>query len=297
MTRQFALAIMPGDRSTIEDLPRIAAEAYALSARLCGDCRNQHALWSYLRLSRASTGAEKQDSKLEAELRGFFAGGRTHVLIAGAQDTGLLALVARAGAGFRLNITVLDICGTPLELCGKLAGQWSLPIETVQQDLFDLDVEWRFDVVLVHGTLNFIAAERHAEVLRRLQRSLRPGGRMALLFNTSRAVAADLAAENHAEYADFVLSELKRLGIPLPDQEAAIRERLIDRARQREQRDRQFADSDEVVALVDAAGFDVVSCAPTSGELAKPADALLKQFSKRRFMLIAAPKPATSSRG
>jgi hypothetical protein len=150
---------MPGDPSYLEDLPRIAADAYKLSARLCGDCRNQHALWSYLRLSRASTGAEKQDSKLEAELRGFFASGRSDILIAGAQDTGLLALVARAGAGYRLNITVLDICDTPLELCRQLAGQWSLPVETVRQDLFDLDVEQRFDVVLVHGTLNFIAAE------------------------------------------------------------------------------------------------------------------------------------------
>jgi hypothetical protein len=287
---------MPCDRSFPEDLPRIAAEAYELSARLCGDCRNQHALWSYLRLSRASIGAEKQDSKLETELRDLCSGGRTGILIAGAQDTGLLALVARAGAGCRLNITVLDICETPLELCRRLAGQWSLPIETVRQDLFDIDFEQRFDVVLVHGTLNFIAAERHAEVLRRLQCALRPGGRMALLFNTSRSVAADLAAENHAEYADFVLTELKRLGIPLPDRELVMRERLIARARQRERRDRQFADPDEVVLRVNAAGFEVVSCAPTSAELAKPADALLAKFSKRRFMLIAEPKPATPLR-
>jgi SAM-dependent methyltransferase len=287
---------MPHDSSTIEDLPRIAADAYALSARLCGDCRNQHALWTYLRLSRASTGAERRDSKLEAELRDFFSGGRSDILIAGAQDTGLLALVARAGAGHRLNITVLDICGTPLELCRRLAGQWSLPIKTVRQDLFDLDFEQRFDVVLVHGTLNFIAAERQPDVLRRLRRSLRRGGRMALLFNTSRSVATDLAAENHAEYANFVLSELKRLGIALPDREPVMRERLIARARQREQRDRQFADPDEVVSLVNAAGFDVVSCVPASGELAKPADALLAKFSKRRFMLIAEPKSAASSR-
>jgi SAM-dependent methyltransferase len=287
---------MPGDRSHIEDLPRIAAEAYDLSARLCGDCRNQHALWTYLRLSRASTGAEKQDSKLQAGLRDLFSGGRSDILIAGAQDTGLLALVARAGAGYRLDITVLDICDTPLALCRQLADQWSLPVETVRQDLFDLDVEQRFDVVLVHGTLNFIAAERQPEVLRRLQRALRPAGRMALLFNTSRSVAADLAAENHAEYADFVLSELKRLGIPLPDRELVMRERLIARARQRERRDRQFADPDEVVLRVNAAGFEVVSCAPTSAELAKPADALLAKFSKRRFMLIAEPKPATPLR-
>jgi SAM-dependent methyltransferase len=278
----------------VEDLPRIAADAYALSARLCGDCGNQHALWSYLRLSRASSGAEKQDSGLEARLREFFSGGRSDILIAGAQDTGLLTLVARAAAGLRPNITVLDLCETPLELCQGLAREWSLPIETVRQDLFDLAFEQRFDVVLVHGTLNFISAQRHPQVLQRLQRGLRPEGRLALLFNTSHPVAAELAAENHAEYAAFVLSELKRLGIPLPDRETVMRERLIARAHQREQRDRQFTDPGEVESLVKGAGFDIISCAPTSGELAKPADALLAKFSKRRFMLIAKPKSASS---
>src|SRR4051812_43068932 len=142
----------------------------------CGDCRNQHALWTYLRLTRASTGAERQDSKLEAELRDFLAEGRRNVLIAGAQDTGLLALVARAGADLEPDIAVLDICETPLKLCERLAGTWTLPIEIIRQDLYGLDIERRFDLVLVHGTLNFIAADRQAEVLRRLQRAMRPGG-------------------------------------------------------------------------------------------------------------------------
>ena len=62
-----------------------------------------------------------------------------------------------------------------------------------------------------------------------------------------------------------------------------MRERLIARARQREQRDRQFTDPDEVVSLVNAAGFDIVSCVPASGELAKPADALLATIFQTPF--------------
>jgi hypothetical protein len=275
---------------TLEDLPRIAADAYSLSARLCGDCRNQHALWTYLRLSRASTGAERQDSKLEAQLREFFAAGRRNILIAGAQDTGLLALVSRASAGHSPHITVLDICETPLELCRRLAGTWSMPIEIVRQDLFELDIENRFDVVLVHGTLNFIVAERQPQILKRLQRSMRSGGRLVLLFNVSRPLDADRAAENHADYADFVLSELKRLNVPLPDDEAVMRGRLIARARQRELRDRQFTDPSEAERLVAGADFDIHSCSLTDGDLAKPADALLAKFSKQRFMLIAEPR-------
>jgi hypothetical protein len=144
-------------------------------------------------------------------------------------------------------------------------------------------------VVLMHGTLNFIAADRHAQVLHRLHRAMRPKARLELLFNTSRPPAAGQAVESRAEYADFILSELKRLGIPLPDREAAIRERLIARAHEREWRDGQFSTPDEVELLVKAAGFNVLNCGSTSTALAKPADALLAQFSKRRFTLIAEP--------
>src|SRR6185503_13048921 len=138
---------MPDGPSYVEDLRRIAADAYQLSERLCGACRDQHALWTYLRLSRASTGAEGKKSRLEAQLAGFFERGLRNVLIAGAQDTGLLTLVARAGGGHDLNIVVLDICETPLQLCRRLAAQWSLPVETIRQDLIGLDFEGRFDLV------------------------------------------------------------------------------------------------------------------------------------------------------
>jgi len=280
---------MPHSERYIEDLPRVAADAYELAGHRCGGCRDLHALWPYARLTRASTGVEQRHSGLEAQLRTFFDLGLRDVLIAGAADSALLAHVARAGARHEIKIVVLDICDTPLELCRRFARQWSLPVETTRQDLFDLDTPHRFDVVLMHGTLNFIAADRHAPVLHRIHRAMRPKGRLELLFNTSRPPAANQAVESRAEYADFILSELRRLGIPLPDHEAAIRERLVARAHEREWRDEQFSTPEKVESLVRTAGFNVLSCTATSTALAEPADALLAQFSKRRFTLIAEP--------
>jgi SAM-dependent methyltransferase len=273
-----------------ENLPQVAAEAYELSGRLCGTCGELHALWTYIRMSRAAHGAPDQASGLETRLSDLFAGGRRDVLIAGAQDTGLLALTARAGVDHGVSIVVLDRCETPLELCRRLARQWSLPIETVRQDLLDLDIKQGFDLVLVHGTLQFIAADRWGDALARMQRALRPGGRLVLFFNTGRPIVGEFAREGHAGYPSWVVDELKRLDVALPDTEAVMRARLEAHARLRETREGKFAEPGEVEALLDAAGFKVESLRPIDVQVATPMDGFIG--SLRRFMAIAEPKTA-----
>jgi SAM-dependent methyltransferase len=273
-----------------ENLPQLAAEAYELSGRQCGACRDLHALWTYIRLSRASIGVPDQAAGLEAQLSKLFAGGRRDVLIAGLQDTGLLALTARAGVDHGVNIVALDICDTPLELCRRFARTWSLPIETVRQDLLEFDLERRFDVVLVHCTLQFIAVDRRADALVRLRRAIRPGGQLVLFFNTSRPIAGELAKESRAGYPSWVLDELKRLDVPLPDTDAAMRERFEIHSRHRESREGKYAEPSEVEALLDASGFKVHSCTRVDVKVASPMDSFLAKVSMRQFMAIAEPK-------
>ncbi len=273
-----------------ENLPDIAAEAYDLSDRLCGTCRDLHALWPYIRLSRASTGIEVQASKLETLLGDLLARGLRRLLIAGSADTGLLALAARAGADHAMNIVVLDICATPLELCRKFAERRSLSISTVRQDLLDLDIEGRFDIVLIHGTLQFISADRRADAVARIHRAISPGGRLVLLFNTSRPVAREFARQSRADYANGVLDELKRRNVALPDTEMAILERLNAHARRRELREGAFAEPDEVESLLHAAGFKVESCTQINLRVAGLMDRFISEISKRQFMAIAEPK-------
>jgi SAM-dependent methyltransferase len=272
-----------------EHLRRRAAEAYELAGRLCDTCGDLHALWPYIRLSRASTGIETQTSKLGAELSAFFASGHRDLLIAGSADTGLLAHVARAGTDHALGIFVLDICETPLVLCRRFADRWSLPVETVRQDLIELDFKGRFDIVLVHGTLQFISAANRGEMLLRLRRALRPSGRLILLFNTSRPVPSEIAADSRAEYASGVLDELKRLEVPLPDTEATMRRRLEAHARQREVREGAFSGPEAVEALLQTAGLRLERCTPVAVNIARPMDSLISTISKRRFMALAQP--------
>jgi SAM-dependent methyltransferase len=273
-----------------ERLSDLAAQAYQLSDQLCGSCRDLHALWPYIRLSRSSTGVEVEGSQLTQVLRRSIADGRRDVLIAGAADTGLLALVARAGADYRVDIVVLDICETPLELCRRFAKQWSIPIETLRQDLRELNVRQQFDLVLVHGTLHFIDENGRLTAVRRMRDSLRPGGRLVLLFNTSKAPALKADDNVHAEYATAVLSELKRQHVSLPDSEAVLCDRLAAHSRRRQLREGTFIQPLDAKILLETAGLKVISCDQIDVRLASKAAGFVSRISKQRFMLIAEPK-------
>lgn len=275
----------------VERLGEIAAEAYAVAGRFCGSCRNLHALWPYIRLSRSSTGLERSGSVLETALRAAITQGLRKILIAGAADTGLLSLVLRAADDFDVDVTVLDVCASPLELCRRLAGQWSIPVRTVKQDLADLDERQEFDLVLVHGTLHFIAGEKRLNVLARIHRGLRPNGRLVVLFNTSRPSTIRKDDKLHVDYAESVVKELRRLAIPLPDSESEFIRRLSDHSRQRQEREGAFASPGDAEQLLETAGFEIVGCSEV--ETTHSAQMFTAHISKHRFMAIAEPKFST----
>jgi SAM-dependent methyltransferase len=270
-----------------EDLRWLAAENFAIAGRLCDDsCGHMHALWPYIRLARASIGAEEASSSpLDPLLAALVAEGRRSVLIAGSQDTGLLALVARAGGAS--SIVVLDRCPTPLEACRRLARSWSLPMRTVQADLMELDVPERFDIVLVHGTLQYLPAVRRATVLRGLRQALRPAGRLVLFFHTGPRLADDLASEARAGYGDWVIAELERLGIPLPEARADFAARLRVHAENRERRVGSFATIEEVHTLLATAGFTVCQSLEINTRISDRMQQFVTKLSQRRFVVSA----------
>jgi SAM-dependent methyltransferase len=283
-------ASLPASR-IVEDLPRLAAEAYRLASGRCGSCRDAHALWPYIRLARASIGVETAESSLEVLLSDLFAGGRRKALIAGSQDTGLLTLVARAGAGRGVDITVADRCDTPLEMCRRLAQEWSLPIATVRTDLVNLDAEHLFDVALVHGTLHFMPAESRPQVLARLARALRPDGRLVLQFTTNRPVPEELWQREQRSYSIWVVEELERQGVPPPEEREAFRLRLDAHAHRRKNLDGPFTDPSQICELVEGAGFSVERLMPIEVDVVGPYRQYLSEIDTRRFMALAKPRP------
>jgi SAM-dependent methyltransferase len=280
---------MPDTDRLHEDLPRLAGEAFQLAGQLCASCRNFHALWPYVRLSRASGAAEGSRSVIEPLLAQHFALNRRHVLIAGAADTGLLAFVARVGAGCGVHIHLVDQCGTPLELCRRFAQRWLLPIKTTQQDLADFDAKAEFDLVFVHSLLQFIAADRRAQFVSRMQRALRPDGRLIMLFRVGQRIAGDLLPAYRAGYVKWILGELERLNVPLPESSEAFGIRLNAYALAHETREGAMGDPREVMDLLEHAGFAIEKLVPVEPSLSVSFQQFESKLSKRRFVVVAKP--------
>ncbi len=273
-----------------ENLPRLAADNFEIANSTCQSCQHMHALWPYIRLARASIAAEDPSSSpLDPVLASLIAEGRRSVLVAGSQDTGLLGLVARAGGAVGLDIVILDRCATPLESCRRLASEWSLPIATAHQDLMNLDVWDRFDIVLMHGTLLYIPSNRRVDVLARLRRSLRSAGRLVLLVTISPRIIGNLAFEARNGYADWVIAELERLAIPLPEGREALTARLRVHAETRERREGAFFEIKEVHSLLASAGLAICQSKEISVSLADRMQRFVSKLSAQRFLVIAEP--------
>jgi hypothetical protein len=272
-----------------EDLPQLAATQHRLADRFCDRCRNYHALHPYRRLARVVTAIDAGGHGFAPILAEVFKAGRRRVLIAGAADSGLLALTARAGADFDLDITILDRCRTPLELCRDFAARWSLAAQVVHADLTELEVASDFDVVFASDILRFIAPERRIEVVSRLRRALHPEGRLVHAFSVGARISGEVVPEYRANYSRWILAELERHGVALPESREAFVRRLDAHGQEFESRDGAFARLEQVRALHEQAGFTIASCVEFDTDLAPPWKQFVTKLAKKRYVMVAEP--------
>jgi SAM-dependent methyltransferase len=278
---------MSGELRFSEDLPQLAAEVSDLARRLCGPCQNFHLLWPFLRIAQASGGDVGAPSVCAALNRLLPRPGQ-RILIAGAADTGLLAVVARAVAA-GVDIIVLDRCQTPLGLCNRFAKRWFLPIETMQLDLRKLSIEARFDVVFAHSLLQFIPAESRGDVLLRLRRSLRPGGRLVIVFRTSDRIGDSLLAEYRESYPKYLIERLAAANITLPESPAEFKRRVQAYAEERRAREGAHSSCADVEQMLKAAGFSIEDITSIEANVSVPFRQIYEKIDKKRFLAIAKP--------
>ena len=180
-----------------EPLAESAALAYRLAGELCAsggrDCGWYHGTWQYLRLFNIITSISSDDDFLLQSFRELAARKSCYqrVLISGTADYAMLArlLAAYGDTGNSLQVTVLDLCPTPLELNRWYAERCGLEIRTYQGDILDFNPGSSFDLVCAHSFLGFFTAEQRNRVVGKWQELLRDGGKII----TSQRVRPDHA--------------------------------------------------------------------------------------------------------
>jgi hypothetical protein len=200
----------------------LAAPQFRMAQETCGTCGDYHALWPYRRLAGMVHGVEVSADTVTDLIRELLpAKGR--VLIAGAADAGTTALVAGATRNLHAPIDVADRCPTPLATCRQFATMHALQVTTSLVDLTSTAPQQNYDVIFGHGVLQFVTQTRRVDFLRNLARAMTAQGALILI---ERLRTREGEERNAGDYGSEMVDALLQQGIPLPEDEAAFRQRL-----------------------------------------------------------------------
>lgn len=227
--------------------------AYALSAVHCQGCRGYHAIWPYLRLIDPPRGVDADRDLLLKTLAPLLDTGST-VLLAGSADAGLAECVLDAAADQPVDLTVVDLCDTPLRQCAGLLGSRAAGrLFTKRASITGQAVAPPVDLIVAHSVLSFLSADKLVKAAAFIDRSLRPAGRLVM----TTAIGRRTPTTNRAFFRRHVLTELAARSVALPDDELAFTTLLDAYALGREQRASPFADRDALLQWLNAAGLSV----------------------------------------
>jgi len=249
-----------------EDLLGNMARVSAIANRLCEACADYHVGYACRRATSpdSSISSDRSDliEMIARELTSRAeASGPLDILIAGASDTGLFATTAMGAAAAgpeiaaRARYTVIDRCGTPLELCRIYAARAGLPLVVQTVDLTEITETFSADLICVHSVFRFLPPDLHVKALQQLAGWLKPEGR--ILFSQRLTMGGplahgDLMARRIERAAAVAKANPDLISEPLDDFLARL-ERMAPRALVK----MEFSTPDELRALFDAAGMDV----------------------------------------
>jgi SAM-dependent methyltransferase len=259
----------------VEALADAARSAHSLAARHCQPaegadpgCAWYHGSWPVLRALGLFHSLRSDDDFLVPAIAAAIRDGARRVLVSGAADAGILARVlAACPAGVTLDITVLDRCGTPLELNRRYAARFGLDIATLREDILGHAPARPYDLVCTHSFLTFFDADDRQRLVRRWFELLTPGGSVVtaqrvrpgekeLITRYPQAEVAALA--DHAEH----LAEVAGAGIGV----APERARQLALAYASLHRTHLIENADLLRAPFDAAGFELRTFAPPAAD-------------------------------
>lgn len=167
-------------------------------------CEASHGIWQVLRLLDMGTTPEHHLDFFVHRLRALIRAGARRVLISGTADYAMPAIVYAAFAQESVtgDITVLDVCETPLRLCQWHADRVGVTIDTVTADVMVYDPSEPFEIICTHSFFGLFSPQLRSRLVARWHDMLVPGGAV-LTVNRLRPAASARVGFSAAEAEDF----------------------------------------------------------------------------------------------
>ncbi len=254
---------------------RIAPEMCYRDAASGKTCATWHGFWEDMRL--LGVGAEPRNHAAfyrHALLELVRLGGHRRVLVSGAIDWAMMEETLRIyrEAGAEAAFSLVDLCGTSVELNRWYANREGIALEATQSDILDYRAATPFDVIVTHSLIVMFDPERRRRLARRWFELLRPGGIAVTVTRLWRGHKEEIVRFTPEQKRDFVAAmRQKAADYPgkldlTPDQFAAIAESYCD--------DLPLGwpvrSAAEVVELFESAGFEIADFQVTTMAGTKP---------------------------
>lgn len=155
------------------------------------DCSWYHRVWQYLRIfDVVSTPTWHYRFYFESLRRLFAMRKNIKILISGTADYSMLAhvLYAFSNTDTKYEITVLDLCQTPLVLCEWYAGQEGKKIKTIREDILKFNIQEHFDLIITDAFLTRFSDDEKLQVLKKWNSLLKKDG---IIITTIRIEKSD----------------------------------------------------------------------------------------------------------
>ncbi|MDH4151415.1 MAG: class I SAM-dependent methyltransferase [Betaproteobacteria bacterium] len=233
------------------------AESAALARSIAGEhCRQDpesgescswyHGLWQELRLMDLAASPCKQSDFFPLALEQLRYGRNSlRILISGAADHAILAQVLHAcrACNINANITVVDICDTPLRLNQWYADKENIQIQTMTSDILDYSPEKSFDVICSHSFLGQFDAARRARIVEHWRQLLAPDGGVLTINRIRPETLRDPVTFSEQQTQDFLATISAR-----SNRSGAELAGLLERARLYAQRLHAYAISESGIS-------------------------------------------------
>jgi SAM-dependent methyltransferase len=210
MSPPLPKSALPSDLEPLLQLARFSFDWAPALCRADHGCVDYHRVWSMIRLLDMDGASPAGWSFLQRELRKLAHREPPRILISGGADTGLMAVVASALDGNRIQpeIVFIDRCETTVAQNRLFARHRNLDVQFHVGDVRSLDCG-PVDAVVAHSFLVFFDDDGRRDVVKTWSRLLKPGG--VLLMSNRLAREADASRQvSTTTTTDTRLSNLRQ---------------------------------------------------------------------------------------